>query len=226
MPLSSLQENLRSHPQEPRHDTRERSTDSSRPARANLPKRHCTDTESSPSDDSQHSQKNAARIEQNIKEGKFAPVPAPEEDAIEIDEICIRLSPSFWVWIAVSRLVGQVLGFVFGDRTDAMLPILWGDVPTDYRDKPVYTDELGAYGRFFPKSQHRPSKKGSGETNHSEGWNTKWRQRQSGLVRESCGVHVGTEDDLVERFLILVEGHNQDCEQRWLRKQRSLTTTA
>nr|WP_309698088.1 hypothetical protein [Armatimonas sp.] len=61
-----------------------------------------------------------------------------------------------------------------------MLPILWGDVPGDYRDKPVYTDKWGAYERFFPSWQH-----------HSEGWNTKWRQRQSGLVRESCGVHHG-----------------------------------
>jgi IS1 family transposase len=153
-------------------------------------------------------------------------VPAPEADVIEIDEICIQLSPSFWVWIAVSRLVGQILGFVFGDRTDAMLPILWADVPADYRDKPVYTDEWGAYARFFPKSQHHSSKKGSGETNHSEGWNTKWRQRQSGLVRESCGVHVGIEDDLVERFLILLEGHNQDCERRWLRRQTTTSTTA
>jgi IS1 family transposase len=123
-------------------------------------------------------------------------------------------------------LVGQILGFVFGDRTDAMLPILWADVPVDYRDKPVYTDEWGAYARFFAKSQHHPSKKGSGATSHSEGWNTKWRQRQSGLVRESCGVHVGIEDDLVDRFLILLEGHNRDCERRWLRRQITVRATA
>ena len=106
-----------------------------------------------------------------------------------------------------------------------MLPILWSDVPPDYRDKPVYTDEWGAYARFFPVSQHHPSKKGSGETNHSEGLNTKWRQRQSGLVRECCGVHAGIEDDLVERFLIMLRGHNLECQRRWLRSQvRSLTT--
>ncbi len=152
-------------------------------------------------------------------------VPAPEGDVIEIDEICIQLTPSFWVWIAVSRLVGQVLGFVFGDRTDAMLPILWKDVPEDYRDKPVYTDKWGAYERFFPAWQHHPSEKGSGETSHSEGWNTKWRQRQSGLVRESCGVHAGIEDDLVERFLIMLRGHNQECQRRWLRLQMKGATT-
>ena len=111
-----------------------------------------------------------------------------------------------------------------------MLPILWADVPADYRDKPVYTDEWGAYARFFPKSQHHPSKKGSGQTSHSEGWNTKCGyplgERQSGLVRESCGVHVGVEDDLVERFLILLEGHNQDCERRWLCRQKAAIATA
>ena len=107
-----------------------------------------------------------------------------------------------------------------------MLPILWGDVPADYRDKPVYTDGWGAYKRFFPTWQHHPSEKGSGETNHSEGWNTKWRQRQSGLVRESCGVHAGIEDDLVERFLIMVSGHNQQCQRRWLRHQATGGTTA
>ena len=153
-------------------------------------------------------------------------MPAPESDVIEIDEVCIQLSPSFWVWIAVSRLVGQVLGFVFGDRTDAMLPILWADVPADYRHKPVYTDQWGAYARFFPESQHHPSQKGSGATSHSEGWNTKWRQRQSGLVRESCGVCVRIEDDLVERFLILWEGHNQDCQRRWLRRHAVKPATA
>ncbi|WP_394796443.1 hypothetical protein [Armatimonas sp.] len=116
-------------------------------------------------------EKNAADVEEQIRQGKIALVPAPQGDAIEIDEICIQVTPSFWVWIAVSRLVGQVLGFVFGDRTDSMLPILWGDVPGDYRDKPVYTDKWGAYERFFPSWQR-----------HSEGWNTKWRQRQSGLV--------------------------------------------
>jgi hypothetical protein len=33
---------------------------------------------------------------------------------------------------------GQVLAFVFGDCPDAMLPLLWADVPADYRDKLVY----------------------------------------------------------------------------------------
>jgi IS1 family transposase len=132
-----------------------------------------------------------------------------------MDELCIRHSPSLWLWIAISRRVGPVRGFVFGDRTDAMLPLAWSDVPADYRDKPVCTDYWGAYERFFPEQQHFPCEKGSGQTSHVEGFNTKWRQRQSGLVRRSCGVHPGIEDDLYERFLLLVDSTNQKCSHVW-----------
>jgi hypothetical protein len=68
---------------------------------------------------------------------------------------------------------------------------------------------------FFAPEQHEACDKGSGKTSHVEGWNTKWRQRQSGLVRHSCGVHPKIEDDVVERFFLLVEGHNQQCLKRW-----------
>ncbi len=152
-------------------------------------------------------------------------MPAPQEDAIEIDELCIRLSPSLWLWTAVSRLVGQIVGFVIGDRTDPMLKLVWSDVPEDYRDKPVFTDHLGAYARFFPEAQHHPCDKGTGLTNRVEGLNTKWRQRQSGLVRRSCGTHRGIEEDLFERFLLLVEGHNRECAKRWSRQQNRTTLT-
>ena len=155
----------------------------------------------------------------------MATVPAPEGDAIEIDEVCIRQSPSLWLWTAVSRLVGQVLGCVIGDRSDAMLSIVWADVGSAYRDKPVFTDGLGAYSRFFTANQHTVCDKGSGLTSKVEALNTKWRQRQSGLVRRSCGVHPKIEDDLVERFFILVERHNEECERRWKKWQMSQVTT-
>lgn len=152
-------------------------------------------------------------------------MPAPEGDAIEIDEVCIRVTPSLWLWTAVSRLVGQVLGCVIGDRSDAMLAIVWADVGGTYRDKPVFTDGLGAYGRFFDVDQHTVCDKGSGLTSKVESLNTKWRQRQSGLVRRSCGVHPRIEDDLVERFFILVERHNEECAKQWKRRQLEKLTT-
>ncbi len=139
-------------------------------------------------------------------------------DTIEIDEICVRVTPSLWLWIAVSRLVGQVLGFSLGDRSDEMLALCWSDVPKSYRDKPVRTDHWGAYGRFFPPWQHQGCDKGSGETSRAESWNTKWRQRQSGLVRRCCGVSRRQEEDIFERFLILVEQHNILCAKRWIKR--------
>ena len=138
---------------------------------------------------------------------------------IEFDELCVRLSPGLWVWMAVSRLVGQVLGFAIGPRTDEMLALAWTDVPPDYWDKPVKTDHWGAYARFFPSWQHQGCDKGTGQTSRVEAWNTKWRQRQSGMVRRSCGVCYRIADDLYERFLILVEQHNRLCARRWATSQ-------
>ncbi len=138
---------------------------------------------------------------------------------MEIDELCIRVTPSLWRWSAVSRLVRQVVGFVIGDRTDAMLKLVCSDVPLDYQGKPVYRDYLGAYARFFAEEQHHCCDKGSGQTRCVEGLGTKWRQRQSSLVRRSCGVHRKREDDLIGRFFLLVEEHNQQAARWWERRQ-------
>jgi hypothetical protein len=107
-------------------------------------------------------------------------VPAGDapDDCLEIDELCLRKSPSFWVCvhagvnaIIVSRQVGQVLGFLFGNRTRFMLQDAWGDVPEEWRSRPVFTDgcvhacvNWDAYGRFFPGEQHVVCEKGSGLT--------------------------------------------------------------
>ena len=136
--------------------------------------------------------------------------------------MCLRQSPPLWLWVGVSRLTRQALGFALGDRSDAMLSAAWGDVPEGYRALPVCTDFWGAYARFFSEEQHRPCGKGSGLTSIAEGLNTKWRQRQSGLVRRSCGVYVGITDDLFERFLLLVGSHNAECARRWERRHPTM----
>ena len=89
----------------------------------------------------------------------------------------------------------------------------------DYRDKPVVTDGYGTNQSFFAPEQHRAVMKGSGETSMVESLNTKWRQRQSGLVRRSCGVSRRIETDLLERFFLLVEQHNSHSQARWKRQQ-------
>jgi len=150
---------------------------------------------------------------------------------IEADELCVRQSPPLWLWTAASRSVGQVLGFSLGDRSDAELAWLWTDVPASYQHAPVCSDHWGAYSRFFAgrgqahEGCDKGSGKGSGKTSRIEALNCKWRQRQSGLVRKSCGIWDGMRDDVVERFMILAEEHNRQVIARYERKKRLSTTT-
>ena len=157
---------------------------------------------------------------------------APEDDVIEMDELCVlrraslavRLTPSLWLWIAASRRVRQVLGFAFGQRDRTTLALCWSDVPADYQDKLVVTDGYPTYASFFRPEQHRAIDKGAGEigqTSVVESLNTKWRQRQCGLARRSCGVSRRIENDLVERFFLLVEQHNIIRQRHWEREQKT-----
>jgi len=150
-------------------------------------------------------------------------VAAPEgdvnKDVIEFDELCLRQSPPLWLWVGVSRQTRQVLALALGDRADETLARAWAQVPAEYRGRPVYTDHWGAYARLLPEGQHHSCDKGSGLTSIVEGLNTKWRQRQSGLVRRSCGVHPRLAADLSERFGLLVEEHNRQSARRWQPRQ-------
>ncbi len=83
-------------------------------------------------------------------------MPAPEDAVIEMDEICVRLTPSLWLWTAVSRKVRQVLGFAFGQRDRATLALCWSDVPADYQHKPVVTDGYQTYTSFSLLSSTAP----------------------------------------------------------------------
>ena len=86
-----------------------------------------------------------------------------------MDEICVRFSPSLWLWLhtcvqvlSVSRTLGVVLAFALGDRSDAMLERLWNEeMPYAWRLLPVCTDAWGAYGRVLPPELHEVCDKGS-----------------------------------------------------------------
>ena len=88
---------------------------------------------------------------------------APQDDVIEMDELCVRLTPSLWLWAAVSRRVRQVLGFAFGQRDRDTLARCWSYVPQDYQHKPVVTDGYQTYTSFFRLDQHRAIDKGNGQ---------------------------------------------------------------
>ncbi len=157
----------------------------------------------------------------------------PPGDWVEMDELCIRLSPSLWLWVAVSHLtrlvhtrVNGVLGFVIADRSDdALERLVEEELHWAWRGAPVRTDGWGAYRRLLPAELHQACDKGSGLTSIVEALNCKWRQTQSALARKSCGVSRDILDDVTERFLIAVDRHNRQCLDRWNRRQGLRTPT-
>ncbi len=77
-------------------------------------------------------------------------LPALWGDAVEMDELvvrCYRKRCYRYLWVAVSRLTRQVLGFCIADRSYKSLWQLWFSLPSDYRRKLVYTDYYEAYAR-------------------------------------------------------------------------------
>jgi len=136
-------------------------------------------------------------------------------DALELDELVIRFRFKrryLYLWIAVSRLTRQVVGFWIGDRSFQSLWALWFSLPAPYRRKLVYTDFYEAYAKLFRAWQHRPSGKGSGKTSLVEGLNNKWRNRVSGLVRKTVCVQSLT--DLENRLWMVIHQHNRLCLKR------------
>ena len=139
-------------------------------------------------------------------------LPAIHGDALEVDELVIRFRFKRryrYLWLAISRLTRQVIGFYIGDRSVKSLQCLWFSLPADYRRKLVYSDFYEAYAKWFAPWQHRPSDKGSGKTSIVEGLNNKWRNRISGLVRKT--VCVRYLEDLERRLWLVLHGHNQLC---------------
>ena len=98
-----------------------------------------------------------------------------------------------------------MLSAALGGRTDETLLRAWAQVPPDYR--------------FLPAGQRHLCDKGTSLTSIVESLNTKWRQRQLGLVRRSCGVHPRIEDDLFKRFRLLMDEHNRQGARQWQRRQ-------
>ncbi len=139
-------------------------------------------------------------------------LPACKGEALELDELVIRFRFKRrykYLWLAISRLTHQVVGFWIGDRSFGSLWRFWFSLPSAYRRKLVYTDFYKAYAKLFAPWQHRPCAKGSGKTSLVEGLNNKWRNRVSGLVRQT--VCVQSLQDLERRLWIVFQTHNQRC---------------
>ena len=132
-----------------------------------------------------------------------------------MDELVVRVQCKRryrYLWVAVSRVTRQVLGWCLGARSQRSLKQLWFSLPGGYRRKLVYSDRYQAYAAFFRPWQHRVVLKRSGKTSIVEGLNNKWRNRVSGLVRKT--VCVQHEADLERRMWLVIAQHNLQCYRR------------
>lgn len=91
-----------------------------------------------------------------------------------------------WVWLAIDRDTGEIVGMAIGDRSQATAEQLWNSLPGVYRQCAVsYTDFWEAYSIILPSCRHRAVGKETGQTNHIERFNCTLRQRVSRLVRKT-----------------------------------------
>ncbi len=115
-------------------------------------------------------------------------VAAERGDKLEIDELWSFVrhkGRQHWVWLVVCRRTRQVLAVAVGDRDETTCRRLWSRIPAGYRKKVVYTDFYQVYFAVVPDKQHRPSEKGSGQTNAVERFNNTLRQRLARFVRKT-----------------------------------------
>ncbi len=91
-----------------------------------------------------------------------------------------------WIWLAINRETGEIVGVYIGDRSRAGAQALWVSLPPVYRQCAVcYSDFWEAYETVIPSKRHRAVGKDSGQTNRIERFNCTLRQRVSRLVRKT-----------------------------------------
>lgn len=114
--------------------------------------------------------------------------PKKSEIAIEIDEMQSFVgnkSDKVWIWIAIDRASGKIVGFHIGGRRRDDALKLWESLPGVYRQCAVcYTDFWESYKTVLPTCRHRAVGKETGLTNHIERTDCTLRQRVSRLVRK------------------------------------------
>ena len=115
--------------------------------------------------------------------------PVKSKIAIEIDEMWSFVgnkSNKVWIWLAIDRASGQIVGFHIGGRSNDDALKLWESLPGVYRQCAVcYTDFWESYKTALPACRHRAVGKETGLTNHIERTNCTLRQRVSRLVRKT-----------------------------------------
>jgi insertion element IS1 protein InsB len=89
-----------------------------------------------------------------------------------------------WLWLAIERNSGLVVGFHIGARDEESALGLWLSIPVALRTHAlVFTDDCPAYAAVFQKGQHQAE--GKKQTTRIERLNNTLRQRCSRLVRKT-----------------------------------------
>ncbi len=101
-----------------------------------------------------------------------------------------------------------------GDRDEKTCQRLWNRIPEAYRKKAVYTDFYQVYCAVVPQKQHRPSQKGSGQTNRVERFNNTLRQRLARFVRKTLSFSKSPRMHWI-CLLLFLHDYNRDCIQRF-----------
>ena len=108
-----------------------------------------------------------------------------------------------WLWLAIERRSGFVVGFHIGERNQESALGLWLSIPQALREKAmVFTDDLAAYAAVFDKGQHQME--GKKQTTRIERLNNTLRQRCSRLVRKTLSFSKSWQNHyLAIRFLLV-----------------------
>ena len=114
-----------------------------------------------------------------------------------------------WIWLAVERRTGLIVGCHVGKRDDAGAAALWDSLSEDCKKNGIFfTDGLASYAKVFPADRHRAVGKGSGKTSHIERLNLTFRQRLSALVRKTLSFSRSIEN-LTASVWRFVHNHNE-----------------
>ncbi len=90
-----------------------------------------------------------------------------------------------WIWLAIDRATGEIVGVYIGNRDKEGTQGLWNSLPAVYRQCAVcYSDFWAAYEEVIPSKRHKAVNKQSGKTNKIERLNCTLRQRIGRLVRK------------------------------------------
>ena len=85
----------------------------------------------------------------------------------------------------MNRETQEIAASACGDHTENTCRILWGRVPSAYKETIVFSDYWSVYQAVIPSEQQRPVGKETRETAHIERWNNTLRKQLARFVRKT-----------------------------------------